>query len=182
MIPGYLLSACPHRQFHTLPCLLDSRAALSNSYPNTLRAKQGGSLYHFYDGFWYEPAGRRTHDLPCERRTPGDKQHKWREHYKPLIPRLHWAMINWITFWIVSWIVIQTYPFTLDIYCSIPQIAHHIIVDCSVIVTSQSTQYLDEYFQDQVLTQDKISLIQIALKIMIQIILLHVNGVLLISN
>ena len=26
MIPGDLLSACPHRQFHTLPGLLDSRA------------------------------------------------------------------------------------------------------------------------------------------------------------
>ena len=60
MIPGDLLSACPHRQFHTLPGLLDSRAALSNSYPNALRAKQGGSLYHFYDGLWYDLAGRRT--------------------------------------------------------------------------------------------------------------------------
>ena len=29
-----LSSACPHIQFHTLPGLLDSRAALSNSYPN----------------------------------------------------------------------------------------------------------------------------------------------------
>ena len=37
MIPGDLLSACPHRQFHTLPGLLDSRAALSDSYPNALR-------------------------------------------------------------------------------------------------------------------------------------------------
>ena len=61
---GDLLSSCLHRQFHTLPGLLDSRAALSD-----LRAKQGGSLYHFYDGLWYDPAGRRTHDLPCERRT-----------------------------------------------------------------------------------------------------------------
>ena len=69
MIPGDILSACPHRQFHTLPGLLDSRAALSDSYPNALRAKQGGSLYHFYDRLWYDPAGRRTHDLPCERRT-----------------------------------------------------------------------------------------------------------------
>ena len=33
LIPGDPLSACPHRQFHTLPGLLDSRAALSNSYP-----------------------------------------------------------------------------------------------------------------------------------------------------
>ena len=44
MIPEDLLSACPHRQFHTLPGLLDSRAALSDSYPNAFRAKQGGSL------------------------------------------------------------------------------------------------------------------------------------------
>ena len=29
---------------------------------------QGGSLYHFYDGLWYDPAERRTHNLPCERR------------------------------------------------------------------------------------------------------------------
>ena len=69
MIPGDLLSACPHRQFHTLPGLLDSRTALPNSYPNTLRAMQGGSLYRFYDGLWCDPAERRTHDLPCKRRT-----------------------------------------------------------------------------------------------------------------
>ena len=69
MIPGDLLSAFPHRQFHKLPGLLDSRAALPNSNPNALRAMQGCSLYHFYDGLWYDPAERRTHDLPCERRT-----------------------------------------------------------------------------------------------------------------
>ena len=34
LIPGDLQSTCPHRQFHTLPGLLDSRAALSNRYPN----------------------------------------------------------------------------------------------------------------------------------------------------
>ena len=34
LIPEDLLSACPHRQFHTQPGLLDSWAALSNSYPN----------------------------------------------------------------------------------------------------------------------------------------------------
>ena len=61
MIPGDILSACPHRQFHTLPGLLDSRVALPNSYPNVLRAMQGGSLYHFYDGLWYDPAGRGGH-------------------------------------------------------------------------------------------------------------------------
>ena len=69
MISGDLLSAFPHRQFHTLPGLLDSWAALPNCYPNALRAMQRGSLYHFYDGLWYDPSKRQTHDLPCERRT-----------------------------------------------------------------------------------------------------------------
>ena len=69
MIPGDLLSAFPHRQFHTLPGLLDSWAALPNSNPNACMPMQGGSLYHFYDGLWYDHAERRTHDLPCERRT-----------------------------------------------------------------------------------------------------------------
>ena len=69
MIPGILLSAFPHRQFHTLPGLLDSWAALPNSNPNACMPMEGGSLYHFYDGLWYDPAERRTHDLPCERRT-----------------------------------------------------------------------------------------------------------------
>ena len=66
MIPGDLLSAFPHRQFHTLP---DSWAALPNSNPNACVPIQGGSLYHFYDGLWFDPAERRTHNLPCERRT-----------------------------------------------------------------------------------------------------------------
>ena len=69
MIPGDILSACPHRQFHTLPGLLDSRAALPNSYPNACVPMQRGSLYHFNDGLWYDPAGTRSHNLPCERRT-----------------------------------------------------------------------------------------------------------------
>ena len=69
MIPGDFLSAFPHRQFHTLPSLLDSWAALPNSNPNACVPMQGGSLYHFYDGLWYDPAERRTHDLPCERQT-----------------------------------------------------------------------------------------------------------------
>ena len=50
MIPGDLLSAFPHRQFHTLPGLLDSWAALPNSNPNACVPMQGGSLHHFYDG------------------------------------------------------------------------------------------------------------------------------------
>ena len=60
MIPGDPLSAFPHRRFHTLPGLLDSWAALPNSYPNALHAMQEGSLYHFYDGLWYDLAERRT--------------------------------------------------------------------------------------------------------------------------
>ena len=40
MILGDILSACPHRQFHTLPGLLDSRATLPNSYPNALRTRK----------------------------------------------------------------------------------------------------------------------------------------------
>ena len=55
MIPGDLLSAFPHRQFHTLPGLLDSWAALPNSNPNACVPMQEGSLYHFYDGLWYDP-------------------------------------------------------------------------------------------------------------------------------
>ena len=55
MIPGDLLSAFHHRQFHTLPGLLDIWAALPNSYPNACMPMQGGSLYHFYDGLWYDP-------------------------------------------------------------------------------------------------------------------------------
>ena len=56
MIPGDLLSAFPHTQFHTLPGLLDSWAALPNSNPNACMPMQGGSLHHFYDGLWYDPA------------------------------------------------------------------------------------------------------------------------------
>ena len=47
MIPRDLLSAFPHRQFYTLPGLLNSWAALPNSYPNACMPMQGGNLYHF---------------------------------------------------------------------------------------------------------------------------------------
>ena len=62
-IPGDLLSTCPHRHF--------THIALLNSYvyPNALRAMQRGSLYHFYDGLWYDSTGVQTHDLPHERQT-----------------------------------------------------------------------------------------------------------------
>ena len=39
------------------------------AYAYVLPAMQGGSLYHFYDGLWYDLAVSRTHDLPCESRT-----------------------------------------------------------------------------------------------------------------
>ena len=48
LVPRDLISAGPHRQFHTLPGPLDSRAALPNFYPKALCAMLGGSLYHFY--------------------------------------------------------------------------------------------------------------------------------------
>ena len=59
MIPGDLSSAFPHKQFHTLPGLLDSWAALPNSYPNACMPMQGGSLYYFYDGMT-RPRGELT--------------------------------------------------------------------------------------------------------------------------
>ena len=65
LIPGDLLNASPHRQFHTLPGLLDSWAALTNYHPNVcVSSKEAGCNI-----FWYDLAGTQTHDLPCERRT-----------------------------------------------------------------------------------------------------------------
>ena len=89
MVPGDLLSAFPHRQFRTLPGLLDSRAALPNSNPNACMPMQGGSLYHFYFGLWYDPAERRTHDLPCERRT----------RYRLSQP----DTVKWVGVWMDGW-------------------------------------------------------------------------------
>ena len=62
MIPGDILSAFPHRLFHTLPGLLDSWAALPNYKPNACVSAQGGSLYNFHGGLWYDPAGERRTD------------------------------------------------------------------------------------------------------------------------
>ena len=66
MIPGDLLSAFHHRQFHTLTGLLGSWAALPNSYPNALRAMHGGSLYHF---LWWSLVwpGREANSRPTVR-------------------------------------------------------------------------------------------------------------------
>ena len=90
MIPGDLLSACPHRQFQTLPGLLYSWAALPNSNPNACMPMQGGSLYHFYDGLWYDPAERRTHDLPCERRT------RYRLSQPDTVCYMEWIIQLWL--------------------------------------------------------------------------------------
>ena len=60
LIPGDILSACPHRQFHTLPSLLDNRATLPNYYPSALRVMQGGGLYHFLMVFGMTRPGRET--------------------------------------------------------------------------------------------------------------------------
>ena len=82
MIPGDLLSAFPHRQFHTLPGLLDSWAALPSSYPNACVTMQGGSLYHFYDGLWYgreansQPTVREADTLPTEPTRHGEINYK----------------------------------------------------------------------------------------------------------
>ena len=90
-ITGDLLSAFLHRQFHTLPGLLDSWAALPNSYPNAYMPMQGGSLYHFYDGLWYDPAERRTHDLP------------WRTCYRLSLPDTVPSTLSAFTFCKRSW-------------------------------------------------------------------------------
>ena len=33
----------------------------SNQHTNAYVPMQGGSLYHFRDGLWHDPAGTRTH-------------------------------------------------------------------------------------------------------------------------
>ena len=49
--------------------LINIQVPLLNSCTNSLmHAMQGGSLYHLYDGLWYDQAGMRIHDLSFERR------------------------------------------------------------------------------------------------------------------
>ena len=48
LIQRHLLNACPLRQFQTVPGLLDSRAALSNSYPNA--REPNATTYHVRGG------------------------------------------------------------------------------------------------------------------------------------
>ena len=69
LIPGDIYSACPYRHLHTIPGLLDSQTALSNSYSNACMPSREVVCTYLYDGLWYDPARTPTHDLPCERRT-----------------------------------------------------------------------------------------------------------------
>ena len=68
LISVYLLSACPHRQFHTSPGLSDSRAALLNFYPYACVPCREAVCTIFMMVFRVY-SGARTYDLPCERRT-----------------------------------------------------------------------------------------------------------------
>ena len=68
LIRGDLYSACSHNQFHTLPGLFAQSDCTATPPPQCLCAKQWGSLYHFYNGFWCDPTGTRTHDLSHGRR------------------------------------------------------------------------------------------------------------------
>ena len=147
MIPWYLLSAFPHRQFHTLPGLLDSWAALPNSKPNACMPMQGGSLYHFYDGLWYDPAGRRTPDLPCERRTHYRLSQPDTVVFIKLIPHLRhqytntkyflkmngiMTLINWPLFLVSEFIVFcLNKPWTRLMSASLNFTRHDFQTNCS---------------------------------------------------
>ena len=60
LIPGYLYSACPHRQVHTLFGRLNSRAALPNSYPVCQAGRQ------FVQFLWWSSVcpDRKTNPRP----------------------------------------------------------------------------------------------------------------------
>ena len=76
-IPGYLFCRVPWIFHHASHFIFNCLLALSNSYPKACVPVQGGSLYHFYGGLWYDPAGMRTHDLRCEKRTRLTVQPDW---------------------------------------------------------------------------------------------------------
>ena len=58
MIPGDLLSAFPHTVPHTTRHFRQSGCTVK-LLSQRMCAIQGGSLFHFYDGIWYELAGRK---------------------------------------------------------------------------------------------------------------------------
>ena len=65
-IPGDILSACPLRQFHTLPGLLDSQTSLSNFFPNSYMQCKGVHCTNFMMVFGMTRSGDQTRDLPHE--------------------------------------------------------------------------------------------------------------------
>ena len=87
------------------------------------------------------------HGLRCRKSTIMDST-------KKLIEKIHMKLTELDTnalfarskiIWIAIWIAIQKmYPFTRDIHCSNQCIkAHHIIGHCSVIVSSQSNNWIE---------------------------------------
>ena len=47
LIPGNILSGCPHRQFHRLPGLKNGRAGLPNPYPKRIEYQGGRQFVPF---------------------------------------------------------------------------------------------------------------------------------------
>ena len=60
LIAGDLYSTCLIVSFTHYP-------ALNTVVSTAIFAKRGGSLYHLYDGLWYDPPWGLTHGLPHER-------------------------------------------------------------------------------------------------------------------
>ena len=58
LIPGDLVYACPHIQFHTLSSLLDSQSAVSNSYPNVFLPRREAVCIMFMMVFGMTRLGR----------------------------------------------------------------------------------------------------------------------------
>ena len=66
-----------------------------------LRVKQGGSLYHFHDGLWYDQTRRQTHDILLTTKSSQHSISDWK-NYK-LIDRLVFEFLSYkATKWVVS--------------------------------------------------------------------------------
>ena len=61
-IPGYLFSVCLHRHFRILSGLKTVELHCQ-TFTLMLVCQAGGSLYHFYNGLWCDPAWVQTRDL-----------------------------------------------------------------------------------------------------------------------
>ena len=64
LIRGDLNSACPHKQFYTLPGLLHSQIALPNTYPKACMPSKEAVGTILMMAFFVTRLGIRTHDLP----------------------------------------------------------------------------------------------------------------------